>query len=132
MLGSNAVEGETCGWDFSTRGSIPPARPAPGAAAPARPGGSLKARGNTGRWKAWKSNRGISTLPTVLGIAERFPHSHRLDDSPIIKPERKTLLRKVLPMSSDRSLTYVPSRTLSVASQLQFRNDRDGAVGADF
>src|SRR5580658_906825 len=41
----------------------------------------------------------------------RFPHSHRLDDSLIINPERKTLLRKVLPMSSDRSVTYVPGWT---------------------
>jgi hypothetical protein len=54
---------------------------------------------------------GFPPFPPSLEIAERFPHFHRLDDSLIIKPERKTLLRKVLPMSSDRSVTYVPGRT---------------------
>ena len=41
----------------------------------------------------------------------RFPHSHTLDDSSYNQSERRTLSEKVLPMSSDRSVTYVPGRT---------------------
>ncbi len=51
---------------------------------------------------------GFPPFPPSLEIAGRFPHSHRLDDSLKINPERKTFSEKVLPMSSDKSVTYVP------------------------
>src|SRR5580700_7335663 len=55
---------------------------------------------------------GFPLFPPSLEIAKAistFPPARRFPL--IIKPERKTLLRKVLPMSSDRSVTYVPGRT---------------------
>jgi len=49
-------------------------------------------------YRSWKSH-------------SQFRHSHRLDDSAILPLEPLLLLRILLPISSDNSVTYVPGRT---------------------
>ena len=60
----------------------------------------------TGRGKSGNPNPGFPLFPPPLEIAERFPHSHRLDDEPLVPdPNRRqqTLERSpyLVPVTSD-------------------------------
>jgi hypothetical protein len=63
------------------------------------------------REKPGNPTPGFPTFPPSLEIAARFPHSHTHDDSSYNQSGTQNRLRKLLPMSSDRSVTYVPGRT---------------------
>ena len=60
--------------------------------------------------KPGNPNPGFPPFPPSLEIAARFPHSHTHDSSYNHQGTQNRLL-KVLPMSPDRSVTYVPGRT---------------------
>jgi hypothetical protein len=55
---------------------------------------------------------GFPPFPPSLEIAMRFPHFHTHDESPYNHLGTQNYFQKLLPMSSDKSVTYVPGRTL--------------------
>src|SRR5271154_222128 len=76
---------------------------------PARAGDGLRAYGNAGRWKAWKSEPRISTLPPVLGnrcAIPTFPQARLIllysskDSEPTSEKCHLCPRAEVLPMSS--------------------------------
>jgi hypothetical protein len=83
------------------------------------------------RAKPGNPSPGFPTFPPSLEIAARFPHSHTHDDSSYNQSGTQNRPRKLLPMSSDRSVTYVPGRTqlirncgVIVVLQIDRRADR--------
>src|SRR5271167_1364992 len=66
--------------------------------------------------KPGNPNPGFPPFPPSLEIALRFPHSHSHDSCPYNHQGTRNGLSKVLPMSSDRSVTYVPGRTTAQKS----------------
>jgi hypothetical protein len=68
------------------------------------------------RGKPGNPTPGFPPFPPPLEIAARFPHFHTHDDSLIINREHRTHSEKLLPMSSDRSVTYVPGRSFRLIS----------------
>jgi hypothetical protein len=66
----------------------------------------MTAGGKPGNPKA-----GFPPFPPSLEIAMRFPHSHRHASFSYNHQGIQNGLRKVLPMSPDRTVTYVPGRS---------------------
>lgn len=53
-------------------------------------------------------------FPPSLEIAARFPHFHTHDDCSYNQSGNTEPTPKLLPMSSDKSVTYAPGRSLEV------------------
>ena len=61
--------------------------------------------------KPGNPNPGFPPFPPTLEIAPRFPHSHKHHHYSYNQSETQNLSTELLPMSADKSVTYVPGRT---------------------